>query len=94
MKETFEYMKKEKQLRRRRNMKKRLAFIEQSDLNYKILDKQGGHVRVFMESKNLDIWVSSGKYTVVGSNKYKSGWNSILKEIGLGNEYFLWCKNR
>lgn len=92
MKETFEMMNQYKKKTRRKNMCRRLEFIKQSGLEYRILNESIGHIRISLETKTLDVWVSSGKYTYIKSNVYKNGWNDILNILNLGREYTEFCK--
>ena len=92
MKANFEAMQEYKKNNRRKNMSRRLDFIKQSGLEYRILNEGIGHIRISLETKTLDVWVSSGKYTYFKSGVYKNGWNDILKILNLGREYTEFCK--
>lgn len=60
-------------------MSDRLEFLKNSDWDYEL--KPNGHVRVFAGDKRYDVWLSTGKWTEVGTNKYNQGWNQFVRVV-------------
>ena len=66
----------------RKNCKeKRLEFLEKSDLDYEILNLSAGHVRITTDKCKYDVWLGTGKWTKVGTNKFHQSWMGLLKKL-------------
>lgn len=61
--------------------RKRLDFLHKSNIDYEILNLRIGHVRVATNKAKYDTWLSTGKWTKVGTNKYYQSWTELLKKI-------------
>lgn len=59
----------------------RLEFLKKSNLDYRILNISAGHVRISTMKSKYDVWLGSGKWTIVGTNIFYQGWGELLKKI-------------
>ena len=59
----------------------RLEFLKKSDLDYEILNLSAGHIRISSGKAKYDVWLGSGKWTQVGTNRFYQGWGELLKKI-------------
>lgn len=70
----------------------RLEFLKKSDLDYQILNLSAGHVRISTIKAKYDIWLGSGKWAQVGTNKFSQGWGELLKRIDRDNAQSGYCE--
>ncbi len=60
---------------------KRLEFLKNSNIDYEVLNISAGHVRITTNKSRYDVWLGTGKWTKLGSNKYNQSWMDLLKII-------------
>jgi len=63
----------------------RLEFLKKSDMDYQILNLSAGHIRISTIRSKYNVWLGSGKWTEVGTNKFNQGWGELLKRIDRDN---------
>ena len=59
-----------------------IKYIESTGLPFDIINQSGYQYRIYLNSgKKLDVWCSTTKHTIVGTNKYGKGLANIKKII-------------
>ena len=67
-------------LKRKEKYQKFLAKVS-DEFEVQLLSESAQHYRIFLANSKIDVWATTGKFTVLGSNKYQNGMLELIKAL-------------
>jgi hypothetical protein len=81
MREEYDALKAFNKQEKEKRSNKILTYLKELETNNKIdfeaINSSQGHYRIYIDLKKIDVWITTAKFTIVGSNNYDGGFKKF-----------------